>query len=94
MPFQNPFKGAFQKARIRTTRLLTPTLDLTNSAFTSQRTITANTTGFIMTAESTAPSTDEGAAITLVSNSTGVAVMVNSTGTTWKYLNVTSVQPT
>lgn len=30
----------------------------------------------------------------LVSNSTGNAIIVNTTGTTWKYLNVTTAQPT
>lgn len=58
------------------------------------RHITANSTGFIVTAESSKPTTDNGAAFTVISNSTGVALAVNSTGTTWKYLNTTSVQPT
>jgi len=40
------------------------------------------------------PTTDGGAQFSMVSNSTGVALVVNTTGTTWKYLNVTSVQPT
>lgn len=44
--------------------------------------------------ESAIPTTDNGAAWTVISNSTGVALAVNTTGTTWKYLNVTSVQPT
>jgi hypothetical protein len=30
----------------------------------------------------------------LLSNSTGNAIIVNTTGTTWKYLNVTTDQPT
>ena len=58
------------------------------------RYINANSTGFVVTAEAAIPTTDEGAAFTIISNSTGVAMAVNSTGTTWKYLNVTSVQPT
>lgn len=58
------------------------------------RYLNANTTGWIGTAESTLPTTDNGVAFSLLSNSTGVAVIVNSTGTTWKYLNTTSVQPT
>ena len=37
---------------------------------------------------------DGGVQWTLVSNSTGVAMAINTTGTTWKYLNVTSLQPT
>ncbi len=39
-------------------------------------------------------SVDGGNQWTLVSNSTGVAFAVNTTGTTWKYLNVTVLQPT
>jgi len=35
-----------------------------------------------------------GAALGIVSNSTGVALVVNVTGTTWKYLNTTAIQPT
>jgi len=58
------------------------------------RYLTANSTAFIGTAEAAIPTTDNGAAFTLVSNSTGVALAVNTTGTTWKYLNVTSTQPT
>lgn len=60
----------------------------------ASRYINANSTAFIVTAETAIPSTDQGAAFTLISNSTGVALAVNTTGTTWKYLNVTSVQPT
>lgn len=40
------------------------------------------------------PTADRGVAFTLISNSTGVAMCVNTTGTTWKYLNVTAIQPT
>jgi hypothetical protein len=40
------------------------------------------------------PSSARGAAIGIVSNSTGVALAINVTGTTWKYLNVTTLQPT
>jgi hypothetical protein len=59
------------------------------------RYITADSTGFILTAEASLPgSVDGGNQFTLISNSTGVALAVNSTGTTWKYLNVTTDQPT
>ena len=59
------------------------------------RYITANSTAYTLTAESSLPgNVDGGAAFTLISNSTGVALAVNSTGTDWKYLNVTSAQPT
>ena len=60
----------------------------------SSEAITQNSTAIILPGESSIPTTDEGVAFTLVSNSTGVAMAVNTTGTTWKYLNVTSVQPT
>lgn len=35
-----------------------------------------------------------GAAITMISNSTGNALALNLDGTAWAYLSVTSVQPT
>jgi hypothetical protein len=37
---------------------------------------------------------DSGVALRMLTNSTGVAAVVNTTGTTWKYLNTTSKQPT
>jgi hypothetical protein len=70
---------------------------------TSNNLLTANSTGlkvrggaFIATNVSTAlpTSEDKGIAMQLISNSTGVALVVNSTGTTWKYLNTTVNQPT
>ena len=39
-------------------------------------------------------SVDRGAALHISSNSTGVALALNTTGTTWKYFSVTSVQAT
>jgi len=61
----------------------------------NKRAVTANSTGFALTAESTIPTTNEaGAMFSIVSNSTGQALVVNSTAATWKYLNVTSKQPT
>lgn len=37
---------------------------------------------------------DRGGAITIMSNSTGVALCLNTTGTTWRYIEVTSRQRT
>jgi len=60
----------------------------------SARIITANSTAYTLTAESVLPgNVDGGVAFTIVSNSTGVAMAVNTSGTTWKYLNVTTKQP-
>lgn len=58
--------------------------------------ITANTTGFVMGNAASALPGNVDNAITwgVISNTTGVCLFVNSTGTTHKYLNVTSVQPT
>ena len=53
-----------------------------------------NTTGYVCTAETAIPTTDQGVCFTFVSNSTGLALAINTTGTTWKYLSVTSVQAT
>lgn len=50
--------------------------------------------GRVLPPVATLPSTDKGISIQFISNSTGVALAVNTTGTTWKYLNVTSIQPT
>lgn len=59
------------------------------------RYITADSTGFILTAEAALPgNVDGGDQFTLISNSTGAAMAVNTTGTTWKYLNTTDSQPT
>ena len=56
----------------------------------NKRYLNANSTGFIVTAESAIPTTDNGAAFTFISNSTGFFGALNTTGTTWKYFEVTS----
>lgn len=60
------------------------------------QTITGNSTGLVFgnPASALPGNVDNGVLIGLLSNSTGVALFINSTGTTHKYLNVTSVQPT
>ena len=59
------------------------------------RILRANSTGFVAaTVETALPETDNGAAFTVISNSTGVALAINTTGTTWKYLSVTSIHGT
>jgi len=50
--------------------------------------------GRILAPVAAKPSTDKGIAIQFISNSTGVALAINTTGTTWKYLSATSIQPT
>ena len=56
------------------------------------RYIGANSTGFLITAETALPATDGGGyKLTLVVNSTGVAgLAINTTGTTWKYFKTTA----
>lgn len=57
--------------------------------------ITQNSTGFAFPAKTGLPSARSAAKWAFLTNSTGTnAVMVNTTGTTWKYLNVTTVLPT
>lgn len=57
--------------------------------------ITSPSAGVVtLSSTGTAPTTDKGRAIACLFNSTGVALMINSTGTTWKYLSTTSEQPT
>lgn len=58
----------------------------------NKRVITANSTGFIVTAESAIPTTDEGVCFTMGTDSTGVWMAINATGTTWKYLRATSIR--
>lgn len=59
------------------------------------QTVKSNSTGALVIGAPLAalPSTDQGIAWGVLSNSTGVGIVVNSTGTTWKYLLTTSVQP-
>lgn len=53
--------------------------------------ISANTTGFVFTAAATKPSTRSASKWAFITNSTGVnSIAVNTTGTTWKYLSLTS----
>ena len=58
--------------------------------------LTANSTGLIFgNPDGSLPgNVDNGVLFGLISNSTGVAAFINSTGTTHKYLNVTTLQPT
>ena len=56
--------------------------------------LSANTTGYIPEAVDTLPTTDTDALLAFISNSTGNYVAINQTGTTWYYLNVTTVAPT
>ena len=58
--------------------------------------LTANTTGLVFDDAATAlpGNIDNGVLIGVMTNTTGVAAFVNSTGTTHKYLLTTSVQPT
>ncbi len=59
------------------------------------RYITADSTGYVLTAESAIPSAIEGSnKFTMVANSTGHAMALNTTDTAWKYIQTTSVQPT
>ena len=60
------------------------------------QTFTGNSTGLVAgNAASALPgNVDNGILFGILSNSTGVALFVNSTGTDHKYLNVTSIQPT
>lgn len=81
---QNSPRGLFSKQQVETDKIVI-----------GPRTIQANSTGFIFQAQAAKPTTRTAAKVTLLTNSTGQnAVLVNTTGTTWKYLSVTSVLPT
>lgn len=87
MPAQNSPKGLFAKDQVTAVQ----TLGLGNQTFTEDTT----SGGVVFGSPASAlPTHDGGAAFTVISNSTGVALAVNATGTTWLYLNTTSVQPT
>ncbi len=100
MPAQNSPRGLFAKERIdvgsnQVTGNSTALVLSQGVKISDAQTLTGNSTGIVHgDPEAALPSTDEGAAWTIISNSTGVALAINTTGTTWKYLNVTSVQPT
>ena len=77
---QSSFRGLWAKNRI----------DL------KQQQLTGNSTGIVWSGgpSSLPGNVDNGKLIGVISNSTGVALFINTTGTTHKYLNVTSAQPT
>lgn len=52
--------------------------------------IGANSTAYIIGKRTAVPTTRNLGGIVFVSNSTGSMLAINTTGTTWKYLNVTS----
>jgi hypothetical protein len=60
------------------------------------QTLTGNSTGLVFgdAASSLPGNVDNGILIGVLSNSTGVALFINSTGTAHKYLNTTDAQPT
>ena len=60
------------------------------------RYVGANTTGYLFTTQAAKPTTrTAGYRWTFIQNSTGVCgIGINTTGTTWKFANVTSVLPT
>jgi hypothetical protein len=60
-----------------------------------QKYVGANSTGFIFTAAAAKPSTRSAAKWAFITNSTGVnGISICTTGTTWKFVNVTTVLPT
>jgi len=62
----------------------------------NKQTLTADSTGIVFgnPVSSLPGSVDGGVQVAAGSNSTGVFLAINSTGTTWKYFNVTVNQPT
>lgn len=59
----------------------------------SSKYISANSTGFIFQHAAAVPSTRSSAKLIQLTDSTGTAFVINQTGTTWAYLNTTSVRP-
>jgi len=57
--------------------------------------ITQSSTGVVLPTVTTIPSARAGnGTLSVISDSTGQCVVINQTGTTWVYLNITSVRPT
>jgi len=54
----------------------------------------STTNGIVLTATAALPGDASLEGFAFLSNSTGNALLINTTGTTWKYLNVTAAQPT
>jgi hypothetical protein len=96
---QNSPRGLFVKASLITVGAQTITASSTGVQITGglalsgkSTYITANSTcAFIIPTRSTLPNTRHVGGLCFVSNSTGKMLAYHSTGTTWKYLNKTSV---
>ena len=57
----------------------------------NKQTLTANSTGYISSVVAAKPSARSAAKLAFYTNSTGInALMVNTTGTTWKFLRATA----
>lgn len=107
---QNSPRGLFSKNAIEVDNLFMRDYSINTAIITANSTavilaggikisdaqgLTADSTGIIHGDPAAAlPTADHGVAWTVVSNSTGVTICVNTTGTTWKFLNVTTDQPT
>ena len=89
---QNSPRGLFAKRQVRLGDASGNTVDLTNDA---NGVVVSGSQIRTSSAASALPGdVDVGAGLRLGENSTGHFIAINSTGTTWKYLNVTSKQPT
>jgi hypothetical protein len=97
---QNSPRGLFAKDRIdigshNLTDNSTATIFSGQIQVSATGYIGANSSGYIFTSEAALPDARSSAKWTFITNSTGEnAIAVNTTGTTWKYLNVTTVIPT
>lgn len=98
---QNSYKGNAQKQYMTIGTAVITTATITTSTPTTldlsgKMSLTANSTGIVFgDYESALPgNVDNGVLLGVISNSTGVAVFINTTGTTHKYLEVTTRQRT
>lgn len=90
---QNSPKGLFYKAKAQVEQL---TVSSTTSfvAVTASGAISGATLAITGTTELPAQVTLDSVNVRTISNSTGVALQINTTGSTWAYFSTTSVQPT
>ena len=86
----NSPRGIISKALVSGTTVEAGTLDLGTMTMAQDATVY----GIKLNATSQLPGDVRTTGFHFLENATGQAFMVNTTGTTWKYLNVTTKQPT
>lgn len=86
---QNTPRGLFLGKSIKAGTVITGS---TGVYVNSAQYLTANSTGLVMPSRTALPSTRSSCKVVFITNSTGKNYIgINTTGTTWRYMSVTSV---